>query len=125
MWEITSILGGYPAAWNHNFNLFGVSLTKPCSYLEGEITAPRGRKPMVIADHRLRQMILRHYYKRYLGWLKRRKARYGCLDGWSPMRQADWWQGPPNERAARMVAHRWLSGVESWRRVHNVISSRI
>jgi hypothetical protein len=29
LWEITSILRGSPAAWNHNFNLIGVSLTKP------------------------------------------------------------------------------------------------
>jgi uncharacterized membrane protein len=29
LWEITSILRGSSAAWNHNFNLIGVSLTMP------------------------------------------------------------------------------------------------
>lgn len=95
-----------------------------CRYLEGKVAKPRGRKAVPGAEKHWRLMFVRHHYRRNLSWLQARKKRYGGLDGWPSIQQADWWQGPPNERAARMAARRWLYGAESWRRVHNLISSR-
>ena len=43
------------------------------------------------------------------------------LVGWKLIREADWWQGPPNERAARMTC-RYLRLAMDWRRVQNIIS---
>lgn len=66
-----------------------------CRHLEGKIAKPKGRK-----------------------------ARYGHLDGWSGIRGASWWHGPPNERAARMVAQRVGHGAEAWRAIQNEVSSQ-
>ncbi len=95
-----------------------------CRHLEGKVTKPKGRKAIPGAEEQRRLMFIRYHYRRYLAWLQARKKRYGGLDGWPSIQQADWWQGPPNERAARMAAHRWLYGAESWRSVHNLVSSR-
>lgn len=95
-----------------------------CRYLEGKVTKPKGRKAIPGAEAHRRLMFTRYYYQRQLAWLQARKKRYGGLNGWPSIQQADWWQGPPNECAARMTAHRWLYGAESWRSVHNLISSR-
>jgi len=95
-----------------------------CRYLEGDIAKPRGRKPVPTVEQRRQQMLVRYSYRRYLAWLKGRKMRYGHLDGWPRIRAASWWQGPPHERAARMAAHRWSYGDDSWRSVHNLLSSR-
>lgn len=95
-----------------------------CRYLEGKITKPRGRKPIPIAEQRRQQMLVRYSYRRYYAWLKEREKRYGRLDGWPLIRTASWWQGPPHERAARMAAHRWSYGAESWRSVNNRVSSQ-
>ena len=95
-----------------------------CRLLEGKVTKPKGRKALPKLEKRRRRMILRHFYRRHLTWLQNRKARYGHLDGWSRIRQASWWQGPPNERAARMVAQRFGYGAESWRTVRNDVSSQ-
>ena len=95
-----------------------------CRHLEGKVTKPKGRKAIPGAEEHRRLMFIRHHYRRDLAWLQARKKRYGGLDGWPSIRQADWWRGPPNERAARMTAHRWLYGAESWRSVHNLVSSR-
>jgi hypothetical protein len=46
-------------------------------------------------------------YPRYLAWLQKRERSSG-LEGWSAVRGKDWWAGPPHERAARIVRHRWL-----------------
>ncbi len=95
-----------------------------CRYLEGKVTKPKGRKAIPGAEKHRRLMFIRYHYQLYLAWLQARKKRYGGLDGWPSIQQAGWWQGPPSERAARMTAHRWLYGVESWRSVHNLVSSR-
>lgn len=94
-----------------------------CRFLEGKISKPKGRKPVPIGEQRRTQMLVRYSYNRYLEWLKARKKRYGDLEGWSLIQGANWWQGPPHERAARMAARRWLYGAESWRHVHNLLSS--
>ncbi len=42
MWKITSILRGSSAAWNHNFNLIGVSLTKPSEEFQTGVASSVG-----------------------------------------------------------------------------------
>ena len=92
-----------------------------CDFLEGKIPAPAGRpadfeNPLTqIKKHRIPQT-----YARYLAWLRRRRRSMG-LEGWKPIREADWWQGPPNERAARMTRHRLYLAMD-WRRVQNIVS---
>lgn len=95
-----------------------------CRYLGGKVSKPKGRNATPKTERLRLQMIIRHDYLRYLAWLRKRKKRYGQLDGWSVIRQASWWQGPPNERAARMTACSWSYGAESWRTVQNLVSSR-
>ena len=95
-----------------------------CRFLEGKAKKPRGRKPIPEFHVRWKQMKMKAHYERYLEWLQARKKRLGHLNGWPRIREADFWQGPPNEIAARMVARRYLDGTESWRDVQNKISSR-
>lgn len=95
-----------------------------CKFLDGSVSKPRGRTPTPAFEVQRHRMILRGFYRRYLAWLKSRNEHYGNLDGWPQIRGADFWQGPPNERAARMVARRLSYGAESWRTVQNQISSQ-
>lgn len=95
-----------------------------CRYLEGDVAKPKGRKPQPASDKRWRDAVVRYQYRRFLTWLQGREARYGHLEGWPRIRGAEWWQGPPNERAARIVAHGWWYGVGSWRTVQRIASSQ-
>ena len=95
-----------------------------CRHLEGKVPAPKGRKALPEMAKRRQVMILRYFYQRNLAWLQRRKKRYGHLNGWPSIRQTDWWQGPPHQRAARMVAKRYYHGAESWRSIINMTSSQ-
>ena len=95
-----------------------------CRLLEGKVAKPKGRDALPELDKRRRRWKLRNFYQRNLTWLQGRKARYGHLDGWPAIREADFWKGPLNEIATRMVARRVGYGAESWRRVQNDISSR-
>ena len=92
-----------------------------CDFLEGKIPAPGGR-PADFENQltQVKKTLIPLTYTRYLAWLKGRKRSMG-LKGWKTIREADWWQGPPNERAARMTRHR-LRLVIDWRRVKNIIS---
>jgi hypothetical protein len=92
-----------------------------CRYLEGKIRKPRGRKPGG-AVQLVRHVYAAALYERYLAWLQRRKRRFGLI-GWQTLQRADWWQGPPHERAARMVARR-LFRNHTWEHVRNIVSSR-
>ena len=94
-----------------------------CRFLEGKEKKRRGRKPTPEAFDRQMQMIMQWFYTRNLKWLLARKKHFGHLNGWPSIREADFWQGPPNEIAARMVARRFSYGAESWRGVQNQISS--
>ncbi len=92
-----------------------------CNLLEGKIKGPAGRP----ADSefplsQIKKTLIPPTYARYLAWLRRRKRSMG-LKGWKPIREAVWWQGPPNERAARMTRRR-LRLVIDWRRVKNIVS---
>jgi hypothetical protein len=91
-------------------------------WLEGEVNAPRGRKPLGIKGD-LRDFLVRTLYKQYVAWLERRQKRFG-LTGWAPIRHAEWWHGPPHERAARMVNRRLFPRRQNWRSVLNIISAR-
>ncbi len=94
------------------------------AYLEGKVTPKRGRP----ADHALtRNMLLMlkcYHYNRMRTWLQARKKRYGHLKGWSGVRDAGWWEGPPAERAARIVAQRWGYGFHSWRSLQTEVSKK-
>jgi hypothetical protein len=72
--------------------------------LRGEIKTPGGR-PAKNDPAIVRELFACSCYESYLTWLQKRQARFG-LTGWSCIRDADWWQGPPHERAAKMVV-RW------------------
>jgi hypothetical protein len=92
-----------------------------CDFLEGKIPAPAGRpsdigKPLA----QIKKYLIPPTYVRYLAWLTRRKRSMG-LKGWKTIQEADWWQGPPSERAARMTC-RSLRLAMSWRRVQNIVS---
>lgn len=101
-----------------------------CDFLEGKIPAPAGRpadieKPLA----QIKKHLIPPTYARYLAWLKRRQRpkghkrgeRLAELKGWKTIRDADWWRGPPSERAARMTRHH-LGLAMDWRRVRNIVS---
>ncbi len=92
-----------------------------CDFLEGKIQATGGRradieKPLV----QLKKTLIPPTYARYLTWLQRRKRSMG-LEGWKLIRGAVWWQGPPNERAARMTCRRFRLVID-WHAVQNIVS---
>ncbi len=91
-------------------------------FLQGKIPAPAGRPP--VSEMRLSQIkktLIPLTYARYLAWLRRRRRSMG-LEGWKPIRDADWWQGPPNERAARMTCRYLGLPMMNWRTVQNIVS---
>ena len=92
-----------------------------CDFLEGKVRAPGGRPPDF--ENPLSQIKRVHIpltYECYYTWLKARKKSEG-LTGWTLIQGADWWQGSPNERAARMTRRR-LHLPMGWRRVRNIVS---
>ena len=92
-----------------------------CDFLEGKIRAPAGRPP--VSDNtwdEINKILIPHVYARYHAWLRRRSRSVG-LEGWKQIRDADWWDGPPHERAARMTCRRLRIAMD-WRRVQNIVS---
>ena len=92
-----------------------------CDFLEGKILAPAGRpadfeNPLL----QIKKTLIPPTYARYLTWLQRRNRSMG-LDGWKLLREQDWWEGPPNERAARMTRRRLRLPI-TWRAVQNIVS---
>jgi hypothetical protein len=92
-----------------------------CDFLEGKIQATGGRP----ADFenplsQIRKTLIPPTYARYLTWLQQRKRSMG-LEGWKLIRGAVWWQGPPNERAARMTCRRFRLVID-WHAVQNIVS---
>lgn len=85
--------------------------------LDREVPMPRGRKPgsTIKQTHRY---FIQVEYRRYLDWLTARKKSVG-LRGWSLIRDVEWWQGPPSERAARMVKKRFARSI-TWERVRQI-----
>ena len=92
-----------------------------CDFLEGKIRPPAGR-PAEFENplSQIRKDFISPTYTRYLAWLQRRRQSMGLV-GWKLIREADWWQGPPNERAARMTCRHWRLAID-WRRVQNIVS---
>lgn len=88
--------------------------------LDGTAKEPQGRKKATDPASMLRGHLVPIYYARYLSWLQQR-ARTQGLAGWSCVRGATWWQGAPNERAARMVQAKLMRSVD-WRHVMNLVS---
>ena len=92
-----------------------------CDFLEGKIRAPAGRRAVYeIPLAQIKKTLIPHVYARYHAWLRRRSRSVG-LTGWQRIRDADWWEGPPHERAARMT-RRKLRLAMDWRRVRNIVS---
>jgi len=85
--------------------------------LDREVPKPRGRKPGGSVDE-LRCLLIRLHYRRNLDWLEARGKSSG-LEGWSLIRDADWWRGPPSERAARMVKVLFARSI-TWQRVRQI-----
>jgi hypothetical protein len=89
--------------------------------LRGELTRRRGRPKATFLEETSFE-IAKWKYPLYLAWLQKRKRSSG-LEGWSAVRGKDWWDGPPHERAARIVTARWLRHM-TWRAFLNQISSQ-
>lgn len=89
--------------------------------LDGTAKKPRGRRKKSDASSLLRNHLVPIYYERYLVWLQKQDRTQG-LAGWSCIRTAPWWQGAPNERAARMVQAVLKRHVD-WRHVLNLVSN--
>lgn len=75
----------------------------------------RGRVPRSKA---VRDAYIWVHFERTEAWLKAREASQG-LAGWKRIRTAEWWQGPPSERAARMVQHGLGLNLD-WQSVRNI-----
>lgn len=88
--------------------------------LDGTAKKPRGRKKATDNTSILRNHLVPIYYERYLAWLQKRDRTQGLV-GWSCIMSAPWWQGTPNERAARMVQAALKRHVD-WRHVLNMVS---
>jgi hypothetical protein len=88
--------------------------------LRGELKKRPGR-PKGSSLLEIRFALAKARYPRYLAWLQKRQRASGLV-GWSAVRGKDWWAGPPHERAARIVRHRWLRHM-TWQSVLNRISS--
>jgi hypothetical protein len=89
--------------------------------LRGKLKQRAGR-PKLNALSNIRFAVAEMQYSRVLCWLQKREQTIG-LDGWSILQGKDWWQGPPHERAARIVTARWLRHI-SWRTFLNRLSSQ-
>ncbi len=92
-----------------------------CDFLEGKIPAPAGRPADIEIPLKLfKNILIPPTYDQYLVWIIRRKRSMG-LEGWKLIREAKWWQGPPNERAARMTCRRFRLVID-WHAVQNIVS---
>lgn len=85
--------------------------------LEGKARKRQGRGRRT-AGHKLKNRLIAASFERRESWLVLRESK-GGLNGWPPIQNADWWQGPPSERAARMVKRR-LGLNLGWERVRNI-----
>ena len=69
-------------------------------------------------SRKMRDTLISVRFERIEAWLNARQEKHG-LKGWRLIRDADWWQGPPSERAARMV-QRGLELNLDWESVRNI-----
>ena len=85
--------------------------------LDGEARKRQGRGRRNEAQQ-VRDMYIFARFVRIEAWLTARKKKRG-LKGWRFIRDADWWKGPPSERAARMIRHS-LDTELDWESVRNI-----
>lgn len=86
------------------------------SRLDGSARKKRGPKSTTGVIKR--EMVIWVRYYGLLERLQRRKRTVG-LEGWPRIRHADWWKGPPAERAARMVREK-LAPTLTWKQVQEI-----
>ena len=82
----------------------------------------RAGRPKQNAHSEMRFTVAKFQYTRVLRWLQKREQTIG-LRGWPILRGQEWWQGPPHERAARIVTARWLRHIY-WKTFLNKLSSQ-
>ena len=75
----------------------------------------RGRRS---PNRSMRNILIGASFDRTEAWLQAREAKHG-LRGWTFIHNAEWWQGPPSERAARMV-QRGLELNLDWQTIQNI-----
>lgn len=85
--------------------------------LDGTAKKRQGRGRLS-PSRKLRDMLIAIRFERIEAWLNARQESQG-LAGWRLIRDAEWWQGPPSERAARMV-QRGLEVNLDWESVRNI-----
>jgi hypothetical protein len=74
-------------------------------HLRGEIKRRRGPKALTAVD-RVRDAWAGARYTIYVSWLRNRQRKLG-LKGCAAIRDTEWWDGAPHERAVRMVQRRF------------------
>lgn len=85
--------------------------------LDGEARKRQGRGRRT-ASRKLRDASIWANFSNVEDWLNARKGRHG-LRGWRFIRDADFWQGPPSERAARIVKRRLDLDID-WESIRNI-----
>lgn len=83
--------------------------------LEGTAQRQRGPNPR---DRHVRDLLIWAKYYRMHRWLVARRKTRG-LKGWRTIQGAQWWKGPPAERAARMTQGR-LAPMLTWKQVQEI-----
>ena len=89
--------------------------------IDGKLKATRGRRSSKPSVNAFKWVLAKAKYEKTLRWLQRREKSLG-LEGWSLLRGKDWWDGPPHQRAARIVISQLKLRID-WRAFHNRISS--
>ena len=84
--------------------------------LDGEAKKRQGRVRTV--SRKMRDNMIWANFTNVEDWLSTRNAKYG-LRGWRFIRDADFWQGPPSERAARIVKLKLELDLE-WETIRNI-----
>jgi hypothetical protein len=85
--------------------------------LDGKARKRKGRG-RISAARKVRDSLIWARFERLEAWLIARQKKRGLI-GWQAIRNAEWWKGPPSERAARMVNERLGPNIE-WERVRNI-----
>lgn len=93
-------------------------------WLEGKVPAKRGRPRIPVQIASVVRLVRKGKYDRIRTWLQKRQERYGHLKGWAALNGKGWWQGPPAERAARIVAEAYGPGYHSWRSIQTEVSKK-
>ena len=78
--------------------------------IDGKLKGTRGRRRESSLTW-TRWAAAKVMYAGMLPWLQQREKRCG-LRGWNILRNQDWWQGSPHERAARMAIARYRLRID-------------